>query len=488
MMRFPSVKWWLAATLSVLLLQVNRRLQKDYVAAILEPFADAPIVVVKDDKRKSDSLQKNTNANVNPSLPYFVIHMGPPKTATSSIQEELTSRHQQSLLEADNYMYVGAYLKAGKLLKFANYSASNAIKQAMTDLTCHSAVHKARATHNTMVSTTNNTNTTTVTIPYPKCWHNFLQALDESEGKNILISQEIMSFRLMKTKTGLAPVDWEALQQALSGRWNLLVVVGYRRLTEWVPSAKQQNERWSLQKPAMNGWPGLGNGKGQHSQPLFPYALEFISVIDGSKRRPKWLHNNGRMFKYLYTNNVIELLDAAAPNIPVKILNLHLPETLLVSFFCQVLPGAEKNCASSRQLAAAAGASEKRVNPAQSAAYDMLATAAAGQGLVDRGAWSRRAVAVAARGYHERVLNRTRWILQCPRERELKLYLNSSLRVEEELLPDFYATDAGEKQHRADFSAAVARKKYCWIDANAVLKQSVWRDFFLNTFSSKVAE
>jgi hypothetical protein len=66
----------------------------------------------------------------------------------------------------------------------------------------------------------------------------------------------------------------------------------------------------------------------------------------------------------------------------------------------------------------------------------------------------------------------------------LELYLNASLTAEQELLPDFYQSDAGEQQHRADFAAAVARKKYCWINAKQVLEQTVWRDFFRNTFLS----
>jgi hypothetical protein len=81
--------------------------------------------------------------------------------------------------------------------------------------------------------------------------------------------------------------------------------------------------------------------------------------IDGSQRRPKWLLQNNRKFRYLYVNNVLELLKAH--DVSFQILNLHEPEPLLVTFFCHVLPAAEANCAVSRQLAVN-GVSEKRAN------------------------------------------------------------------------------------------------------------------------------
>jgi hypothetical protein len=513
--RLVPAKWWLLAILSVLLLKANLRLLEDYdffpeTSLDNQPHvphaADSNPTPKDDDKSRQPNKmvlpynQHNLNGNTeaNASLPYFVIHMGPPKTATSSLQEELTARHYRNLLAADNYVYTGAYMKDGQLMRFDTYSTSNsknksknnnatrAIKQAMTDLECQAAVHKARTSSNHHTATTYDYNATIISSRSddwypPSCWQHFLRALDEFQGRNILISQEIMSFRLIRTDAGLAPVDWVALQQALSGRWNLLVVVAYRRLTEWLPSAKQQNERWNALKPAMNNWPGYGNRPGKRIQPIFPHVLHHLSCIDGSQRPPKWLRKNNRKFRYLYVNNVLELL--SAHGVPVQILNLHRPEPLLVTFFCHVLPGAETNCAVSRQLAVD-GNSEKRANREQSVAYDILATAAAVLGLVDRSVWARHTVAVAAREHHERVLNGTRFIRSCPVEQDLELYLKASLRVEEELLPDFYQSDAGETQHRADFIAAVARQKYCWINAKEVLEQTVWRDFFRNTFSS----
>jgi hypothetical protein len=481
---FPA-KWWFVAVLSGILVKVNLHLLDGYgvipeTTFDNQPFVadnDTPIVLhdasVKDDDKSRQPKVLPYTANA--SLPYFVIHMGPPKTATSTLQLELTERRHRKLLAADNYQYLGAFMKDGKLMHHTTYSSSNAttaIKQAMTDLECQAAVHKARKTNAAMTGNTS---------VYPHCWQHFLSALDEFEGQNILLSQEIMSFRLIPTDAGPAPVDWVALKQALSGRWNLLVVVAYRRLIEWLPSAKQQNERWNALKPAMNNWPKYGNRPGKPIPPMFPAVLHHLSFVDGSQRRPKWLLQNNRIFRYLYVTNVIDLLNAN--DVPFQILNLHEPETLLVTFFCHVLPGAETNCNVSRQLAVD-GVSEKRANREQSVAYDILATAAAKQGLVDRRVWTRHTVALAAREYHERALNGTQFVLSCPTDHELELYLHASLSAEQQVLPDFYQSDAGEHQHRADFAAAVERKKYCWINAKQIFEQAVWRDFFRNTFSS----
>jgi hypothetical protein len=173
----------------------------------------------------------------------------------------------------------------------------------MTNLECQATFDKARKT------TTGSTIGTNTSV-YPPCWQNFLRALEESQGQNILLSQEIMSFRLIPTDAGPVPVGWVALKQALSGRWNLLVVVAYRRLMEWLPSAKQQNERWNVLKPAMNNWPKNGNRPGKPIPPIFPHVLHHLSYIDGSQRRPNWLLQTNRKFRYLYVSNVIELLNA----------------------------------------------------------------------------------------------------------------------------------------------------------------------------------
>jgi hypothetical protein len=46
--------------------------------------------------------------------PYFVIHIGPPKTGTTTLQEELTAAQKDGWLKLDNFLYTGQYVYADR--------------------------------------------------------------------------------------------------------------------------------------------------------------------------------------------------------------------------------------------------------------------------------------------------------------------------------------------------------------------------------------
>jgi hypothetical protein len=73
----------------------------------------------------NDSVNKNNNSTIHPPIPppqksqqslqqqqqqqqrYFVMYVGPPKTATTTIQAALVQLEQQHILEQDHYVYLG---------------------------------------------------------------------------------------------------------------------------------------------------------------------------------------------------------------------------------------------------------------------------------------------------------------------------------------------------------------------------------------------
>jgi hypothetical protein len=86
-------------------------------------------------------------------------------------------------------------------------------------------------------------------------------------------------------------VHFAALEGALAGKWQLLVVVGYRRLYEWLPSAKQQTDRWMPAKRKLNKWPtdsgrrSIGGGGGKSVEPIMPWILRQRDILVAAAER-----------------------------------------------------------------------------------------------------------------------------------------------------------------------------------------------------------
>jgi hypothetical protein len=57
-------------------------------------------------------------------------------------------------------------------------------------------------------------------------------------------------------------------------------------------------------------------------------------------------------------------------------------------------------------------------------------------------------------------------------------FLNLSLSLEHEIVPEFASLVGVEKEHRSSFWKNVERSKFCWIDTDATLRNATWQDFF----------
>ena len=59
--------------------------------------------------KKLKNQTKSDSDYVDPTKPFLIIHIGPSKTGTSTIQRESVSFQQQGYLAADNYTYIGKF-------------------------------------------------------------------------------------------------------------------------------------------------------------------------------------------------------------------------------------------------------------------------------------------------------------------------------------------------------------------------------------------
>lgn len=392
--------------------------------------------------------------NQDKEKPLLLLHIGPPKTATTTLQDGFLE-FKGALLERDNIYYC-----EGK--------------------TCQAAAHDT-----TMCGFNLNLSAA------DECWSNLRERLQNLPGRptdsHVLFSAEPMSIGVRRWQHRMnrrAPIDWLSVRDQLGQDWRPVVILGYRRFMDWLPSAEQQIWRWNGAKPNLNKWP-KENG-GMRIQPLFPTRWKEIVAFG----------------KYTYpaTNLLYDNIDGL---LPVVLFNMHdLSETfpsfnatagqeimstgekisMLSRFFCKTFSetGIKSSSSCSESLALDERKKHKKVsNPSQTLYYDVLAVAAYDMQLTPVGA-SRRRIAVLIEEFQRDLLNQTfhDFPVTCPSRDEDEHLLSYSLHIESQLLPSFHNTSYGKDLHESDFWNNFKRKKYCWIDTDAVLSQDKWKDFF----------
>jgi hypothetical protein len=140
--------------------------------------------------------------------PRLVLHVGPPKTGTTSLQYML--KLYESQLRKDGYYYTGN-------------------ETAMSDFRlCLKRIKKAGGP--------------------VECWTDIVDGLERHrlQGQSVILSNEIFSWYVRQE-----PIFWKLVQEALRP-WlpHLTVVVGYRHLHNFLPSTHyevQKSQRWPSQ-------------------------------------------------------------------------------------------------------------------------------------------------------------------------------------------------------------------------------------------------
>ena len=367
-------------------------------------------------------------ANTNKSR--LVLHVGPPKSASTSLQTDFTLL--QDTLKVDGYEYKGRTYS-----KFTSAAGKKSLKRVDSDVQ-RIGRHMFKHCHQT---------------PRKKCAEGFVRELNNilnntKHCRNVIISDE--AYALWTEK------DVLALREALNDTWEVLVVIGYRRIFDWLPSTKFQRERVDRWGAFKSNWPGPGR-QGKQLEPLFPGYIQ------------KWRDY------HIYTDALVEIFQK---EFAVSILNLYEKTTIRTTFLCKILLDTPNACNASRQLDKQQG--ETHVNDhddAPSSFYDAVATTAAARGLINIDVIERRFVLCDIRKHQQEVLNQGpfEFPLICPSENELDRFLNESLRMEADLLGE---NERNISDHIESFRMKVACNAFCWVDSEAVLDMEVWQSYF----------
>jgi hypothetical protein len=431
---------------------------------------EVAVAVVDDDAHDVDTtstLNSKHNTIMRSHRPKLVLHVGPPKTATTFLQCSLctasSSTKSETILAQDSWVYLGTCPDSCGKPRGMESSSSRKDRRYLEHV------------HGTFFSRTpNNARNNSSTISLPVLGPEFLQRLAAARetGKNALIIFENLH-RISDQHVAVLA------EQFSMSDWDVEIVVAYRHLYDWLPSKYNQMYRPSKLKLNAAEWPGETN-RPTEGQEILPFDLEnrsdFTALVQDIESTG--LHPTATVVKKYQPYFVTHVVDLH---------NLQMGsdtrDAYLRHLFCHVLQ-AGHTC-----LAVATGAIGTdgiRSNPSPSLHYEMLAVRAYQQGLISHvdstangRSVSRHVVVLAIQRRQEIQLNLTAndFPLKCLPYPTLDRLIDLSVQVDANLFG--YSVER-EVQHRVGFAAKLHAKKYCHIDVDRVLQDDGWRNMLFS--------
>jgi hypothetical protein len=208
---------------------------------------------------------------------------------------------------------------------------------------------------------------------------------------------------------------------------------------------------------------------------------EFYKAMISVKNRKEIRVRNIATGKYLpYTDTIVDLYSDLGDQ--VRIMNIHLENINVTSnFLCEILPNAPNTCQASLNQT-----KQQSSNPSISMDYQLIAVDAYDRGLLDPSKFNRTQVVRKLEQHHKKKLESRPLPLECMDQVSLEAFLAESMRLERELVPDFYA--AHKEQHRKNFWDAAGKNKFCSVNTTAVLIDPGWLEFFAQLEKESVSD
>jgi len=395
-------------------------------------------------KARPRNLEKSTNPHRQQIL---YLHPGPPKTATTTIQQLLTNHRTQ--LYNDNIFFLG--------------------KTAPSERWNCDLPHPSHCIMYGQYSEQSDTN----------CTAKMIQQLDEyfRMGLDVVLSDEVIGamFAIPENKKHheRARESLVALFEKMLRRndWEIRLLIGYRPYFDFVKSqfsqlytnriipSKNGSSRKFKGKMALFKWPGQQGGK--HIPPLKNELF-----------RKGWPTPD-------------ELVNLFKPHVDsIRVFDItqnHQRGDLSVRLFCDLLHTAHQTCSFRRAAldASQANHTEVRKNVAISLDYDRIATAAAAKGMVSTTRSRRSDVAAEIKKFVELSSIETNstirnFPLVCPTKEQTDKLYNLSMAQEMKLFPE----REPHWETKVLFETMMEENKLCSVDTKKVLEIDEWKEFF----------
>lgn len=301
-------------------------------------------------------------------------------------------------------------------------------------------------------------------IPFP-----FVDIVKEQEqngqGNHIFLSSEYLQ-SLPKQSCQA----WRKLILTDKGefKWNFEVVIVYRRLHSYLPSAWNQrfkhvrDEQGQVKRLGHFNWPGIYGD------------TEILSLEEWITMNPIMLHHTAHQAYTAWRQ--------CFKTARIRGVNFHAKGDLFTNFVCKAVTGANHTCSGLANISADGTRGEKaKSNPSVNLDYDMLATRAYGHGLIGKDL-TRHKVVQAIENFVKKA--NVSLPMKCPNATVLDRIYEQSLEAEKWASSLLLNDDAPLTNHdmisefNTDWNITVEQQKLCSVDAAKALKQDLWIDFF----------
>lgn len=382
--------------------------------------------------------------------PFFVMHIGPLKTGTTTLQCSLQSLSRN--LEMDGIVIAETESCRPDIdtTTFKNYTWTKGGEATYDNV----VLGKAFAPN--CLGQWDDESASGM----PDCWMNsYVKFAREHALQNhsVVLSNEILS----QTMSQFPRTFVDDLVDSLDAHFQIVIVVTYRPWFEWVASLQDQMTKNILVR--QRDWPENG---GRRMESLH----KFIERQLRQRKRPSLTKQQQQ--KCPFVDEIIPIFQNHS-SVKLKIVDIHEEGDFVTNFVCKTLSGrATTTCDILKSTRI--GDKNKAENKLW---YDMLAVEAYEKGLVSG---SRLRVYNKIRKFQETTLEKssTDFDKTCPPSGFLKRIERESIRITKKIWPDPSLDWKLEREHRAAFARAVEAEKFCTINATAVLEDPQWLDFF----------
>ena len=355
--------------------------------------------------------------------PIMYLHIGPRKTATTTIQSKLDDMKAE--LKSDGIAFFG---KGKKLQRFGLMGFGFGWWRCSNDKR------------------------------HPDCIHQIKESINSlyKNGTDVIISDEYLGRMLSKGEIPGKRYSFLDLKyfSNLQVKWDVRILLGYRPYFDVVLS--EYNESWKMKhiKPMTNKWPKFG-GK---TIPM---------------KRETW-DMNGRLMNGVTA--VDEIADKVAEHFDnIIVFDIRQSSDLMTHILCDIIENANTACQTQKQFVAS-GMKEVKVNVAASLDYQRLAIAASKKDLFNL-SLSKISVVSAIQKYWEvdRNMKVSDFPMVCPPFDDIMTLYNITLAQEMRWFPERTRNDLHTL--KAYFKKRVDQGAFCDVDVDKVLEEDEWKEF-----------
>ena len=252
---------------------------------------------------KNNKSNTTTTATIARSKPWFILHVGPQKTMSSSMQCTLQSL-QSNLTIQDSYMFLGKVdlraCSSGGGGYYQEMKIDPMILSPFVDTECIESMLKIVEEYDDEENSQKGEQQdgrTTLFLSDNKlyrnvqCYREFSDLLNKySQNRtNLIISDEKVSeihLKWFDSQHITLPLLTKIIFPRVRQQFNIRIIVVYRRYYQWLTSLKNQGDKYSLGRRNMKQW------YGPQKEPIFQQLQRWVVLTNNTNTTNNTSNNN----------------------------------------------------------------------------------------------------------------------------------------------------------------------------------------------------